>query len=144
MKQLFRTSVNQKAADIWLLLFRVCIASFMLTHGVQKLTNLFSGEEIQFINFLGIGQTASFALSTFAEFFCSVLILIGLATRFAAIPQIINMTVAVLMAHSHDPFKIKELALIYLLVFITILIFGGGKYSIDYLLFRKGKNEHSS
>jgi len=53
------------------------------------------------------------------------------------------MTVAILVAHSHDPFKIKELALIYLLIFITFLIFGAGKYSLDYLLFRGNKNKGS-
>jgi putative oxidoreductase len=143
MKKLFRTSQDQTAVDIWLLVFRVCIACFMLTHGVQKLNHLFSGDEIKFLNFLGIGSTASFALSTFAEFLCSIFVLIGFATRFAAIPLIINMSVAVLMAHSQDPFKIKELALIYLLIFITFLIFGGGKYSIDHFLFRGNKKTGS-
>jgi putative oxidoreductase len=141
MKKLFSTLQNQQAFNIWLLLFRICIAAFMLTHGITKLSHLFSGEEIKFVNFLGIGPTASFALSTFAEFLCSLFLLFGFATRLACIPLIINMAVAVLMAHANDPFKVKELALMYLIIFITFLVLGGGRYSVDHYLFKGNRGQ---
>jgi putative oxidoreductase len=136
MKYLFQTSLNQKYADVGLLILRLCIASFMLSHGIPKFLKLISGEEIQFIDFLGIGQTASMVLSVFAEFFCSSLILIGFVTRFAAFSLIINMSVAVIIAHAQDPFQKKELALLYLVVYITILFIGAGKYSIDHSIYK--------
>jgi putative oxidoreductase len=35
------------------------------------------------------------------------------------------------MVHAADPFARKELALMYLLAYITILVAGPGKYSVD-------------
>jgi putative oxidoreductase len=136
MKHLFQTALSQKSSDVWLLILRVCIASMMLSHGIPKFLKLISGEEIQFIDLLGIGQTASMILSVFAEFFCSFLILFGIVTRFAAFSLIINMSVAVFVAHAQDSFQKKELALLYLIVYITFLILGAGKYSIDHFIYK--------
>jgi len=65
-----------------------------------------------------------------------VLLIFGLATRFAAIPLLINMLVAVLIIHSADAFKIKELAVFYLVVYAAIALAGAGKYSIDNFAYR--------
>jgi putative oxidoreductase len=82
----------------------------------------------------------SLTLSVFAEVICAVLLVLGLATRLAAIPLIINMAVAYFIVHAQDPFQVKELALVFLLIFTILLITGSGKYALDhYLLKRKKK-----
>ncbi|WP_224995825.1 DoxX family protein [Cesiribacter sp. SM1] len=131
MKQLFSTSYNRSLADIWLLLLRLCVAGFMLTHGIPKLQKLLAGGEIQFGDPIGIGVTASFILIIFAEVVCSVLIALGLATRFASLSLAIAMSVAAFVQHADDPFSRKEPALLYLLIYITLLVFGAGRYSLD-------------
>jgi putative oxidoreductase len=131
MKQLFSTSYNRSLADVWLLLLRVCVAGFMLTHGIPKLQKLLAGGEIQFGDPLGIGVTASFILIIFAEVVCSALILLGLGTRFASFALAISMAVAAFVQHGNDPFSRKEPALLYLLIYITLLVFGPGRYSLD-------------
>lgn len=131
---LFSTNFSQKTLDFWLLFLRLCAAGFMLTHGLPKLMKLFSGNEIQFLDIMGIGATGSLALAVFSEFFCSLLLAVGLATRFAAFALICTMLVAAFIAHGSDPFGKKELALLYLLIYITILVTGSGKYSVDYYL----------
>ena len=137
MKKIFSTSINDKYAHITLLVVRVLVGTFMLTHGVPKFMRLFSGEEIQFADPFGLGPGISLFLSMLAEFFCSIFIILGLGTRLAAIPLIINMLVVVFYAHSADPFGKKELPLLYLLFFITFLVLGSGKYSVDSLLSNK-------
>lgn len=117
--------------NYWLLGLRLITSAFMLTHGWPKFQQLISGEEITFGDPLGIGSTASLVLAVFAEFICSTLIAIGFRTRLAAIPLTITMLVAAFIAHGDDPFGRKEKALLYLLIYITLLVFGGGKYSID-------------
>ena len=52
-------------------------------------------------------------------------------------PLIITMAVAAFMIHGNAPFVKKEMALLYLLLFITILVFGGGKYAAGKYLGRK-------
>ncbi len=138
MKRTFSTNVNSNAVNLCLLILRAAVSLFMLTHGFSKLQMLMSGD-IKFADPFGIGATPSLVLSVFAEFVCSVLLILGLATRLASIPLIINMLVAVLYAHSADPFGKKELPLMYLLVFLTLLILGAGRYSIDHLMGGKSK-----
>ena len=131
--------MNRTLLDFTLLLIRVGVAAFMLTHGYPKLTKLLSGGEIQFADPFGAGITLSLALVVFAEFFCSVLIGIGFATRFAVVPLIVTMSTAAFVAHSSDPFARKELALLYLLIYFFLLVTGSGKFSVDYFLSRRSR-----
>jgi putative oxidoreductase len=57
----------------------------------------------------------------------------------ATIPLIITMSVAAFVAHGADPFGKKELALLYLVIYLFLLFAGSGKFSIDYLISRKSK-----
>lgn len=117
-----------------LLVFRVVIAIFTLTHGVPKLQRLLSGEEIQFADPYGLGMTTSFVLVIFAEFLCSILVILGLATRLAVIPLMITMATAVIFAHADDPWGVKEKPLLFLMCFALLLVFGSGRYSVDRVL----------
>ncbi len=100
-------------------------------HGISKLERLFGEAEISFRDPFGIGPVASLALVTFAEVICSVLVALGLFTRYALIPLIIAMAVALFIAHGSDPFSRQEKALLYLLTFISLYIAGPGWYSLD-------------
>lgn len=125
--------------DFALLLLRIAIAVFMLTHGVPKLARLFSGEPVEFASVFGMSESLSLVLAVFAEFLCSILILIGLGTRFATVPLIITMAVAGFHVHSGDPFSNREMALLYLVVFIFLLITGAGKFSLDHMIAKRSK-----
>lgn len=136
-KRVFSTGTSDWKLDLGILIIRVAIGAFMLTHGYPKLMRLFSGEEIRFADPFGLGPVPSLALAVFAEFFCSIFIAIGLGTRLASIPLIITMAVAAFVAHAGDPFGQKETALLYLLFYILLLITGSRRYSVDRLLFGK-------
>jgi len=137
MKRIFNTSSNQTVVNTALLILRIGIACFMLTHGWPKLMKLLAGGEIQFLDPFGLGATASFVLAIFAEVLCSFLLLFGLATRWATIPLIITMLVAIFVAHAADGFQKQELPGHYVLVYLFLLLVGPGKYSLDYLIGRK-------
>ncbi len=113
----------------------------MLTHGIPKLQYLLAGK-ISFGDPIGIGSTPSFVLVVFAEVVCSILLMLGLATRFASIVLIINMGVAAFVALGNQPIGKKELPLLYLVLLIGIFIIGGGKYAVDSLLHRKGRSRY--
>lgn len=137
MNKLFSTTINKQQLDIILLMLRVAVGAFMLTHGIGKFENLFSGDEIKFGDPIGLGTTTSLALTVFAEFFCSILIILGLATRLAVIPLIITMVTAAFVIHATHGFAKQEMALLYLIVYATLFVTGSGKYSLDWLLSRK-------
>src|SRR3954452_20332030 len=117
----FSTRVSSGGVNAWLLLARLSVGIFMLTHGIPKLQNVFAGN-MKFADPIGIGSTPSLILVVFAEAICSILLILGLATRFASVALIINMSVAAFIVHGNDPFGKKELALLYLVSYLGFLI----------------------
>lgn len=103
--------------------------TMLIFHGYPKLIN-FSAYATSFPDPLGVGSATSLALVIFAEFFCSILIILGAATRLACIPLIFTMMIAFFVIHGSDPFSVKELAFLYLLTFIAIFISGSGSFSL--------------
>jgi putative oxidoreductase len=116
--------------DLGLLILRFFSFAFMLSHGWPKFQKLVVGN-FQFGDPLGVGVEISLVLAVFAEFFCSLLIMIGFLTRPALMLSAITMAVAAFVAHDGDPFKQKELALLYLVVSVALIFTGPGKYAID-------------
>ena len=137
MNRLFNTNYHHQVLDFALLLLRVGIGCFMLTHGLAKVSSAMTSPEIQFADPIGIGMETSFFLAVFAEVVCAILLIFGFLTRFAVIPLMITMAVALLVVHGADVFQKKELAAVYLLVFTFILFSGPGRYSIDRLISKK-------
>jgi len=119
--------------SIGLLILRVSLGLTMaFGHGWDKLTNL-SQVAQQFPDPFGIGSGLSLGLVVFAEFFCSLALALGVATRAAVIPLIITMVTAAFMIHADDPFATREKALLYLVPYMAILIAGPGRYALDTL-----------
>lgn len=137
LKRLLSTKLNEYVSpDVAVLLLRIGAGALIMTHGIPKLMRILDGN-FNFGDPLGLGPTLSLILVTFAEAFCAILVLLGLFTRVALIPLIINMTVIVFVAHADDPFGRKELPLLFLINFIVLFFTGPGKYSLDKKLFGK-------
>ncbi len=134
IKKLFSVNAAPVSTDVALLLVRVGFGVLMLTHGIPKLGMLFSGEPIQFLPLFGLSTGVSLALATAAEFGGSILLILGLGTRLAAIPMAFTMFIAAFVAHANDPLAVKELALLYLVAFVALLFAGSGRYSLDKLI----------
>jgi len=137
MKRIFNTNYNHQSLDLGLLIFRVGFAAIMLTHGWSKLSVVLSGAEVQFADPIGLGMVTSFYLAIFAEFFCAILVVLGLFTRLALLPLIITMAVVVFVVHGADPFSKQEPGLMFLLAFVFLLFSGPGRFSIDSIIARK-------
>ena len=127
---------KETATDIGALIMRVGFGTWMLIgHGIPKLQKFMAGPPFQFGDPLGLGVTASFYLIFFAEFFCSILLILGLLTRLAVIPLFIGMLVVVTLVKWGQGFGEMEMALLYLTSFLAIFMLGPGKYSLDQLIF---------
>jgi putative oxidoreductase len=122
--------------DIGLLFIRVALGLLMLTHGLPKFAKFFTEEPIAFVSVFGMSQSLSLTLAVTAEVFCSILVILGLGTRLAAVPVASTMAVAAFNVHFADPFATKEMAVLYLVGFVFIAIVGAGKYSVDYFLIK--------
>lgn len=137
-----------KTKDIPTLLCRLALGLIFLSEGIQKYL---------LPDIVGTGRFAKIGFSHPAfwayfvgafEIVCGILILIGLLTRLAAIPLLIDMIVAFIttkypllidkgfwaMAHDYRTDFAMTLLLIYL------LIYGGGKNSMDYKIQQESKS----
>lgn len=131
------TKSNPLLVDIVLLIIRIFVGFAMLSHGFPKLQILFSGEEIKFYEFLWMGPKSSLVLAVFAEFVCSIFIILGLFARFAVFFLVIAMAVAGLFVHSEDLFEQREKSLLYLSIYLMLFAYGPGRYSIDQMISKR-------
>lgn len=133
LAKFLRLDFLPRSPDGALLMLRIWIGLSMLSlHGWGKLTG-FSEKSGKFMSVFGLGPKASMALAVFGEFFCSILLVLGLFTRFAALSGAITMTVAFTLAHKgalKGPGN-GELAFIYLAAYLTLFLAGGGRFSCD-------------
>ena len=76
-----------------------------------------------------------------AELVVPVLLVLGLLTRLGALALMILTAVAWYAVHAGNGYNVCDngykMAFIYLLLLLPLLLQGAGKYSLDYLLFRK-------
>lgn len=120
--------------DIILLIVRLFIGFAMLSHGFPKLQMLLEGGNIQFFDFLGLGPKISLGLTVFAEFVCSIFLILGLFTRIAVSFLIFTMIIAGFVVHGSDVFEKREMSLLYLSIYMLILALGAGQFSVDYMI----------
>lgn len=139
MKKFF-LSVNKGTvqASMAALVLRVGFGILMIpNHGYVKLVE-FNERKDQFMSFMGLGGTISLSLAIFAEFFCSILLIFGLFTRLATVPLLFNMLV-IFSVHDWVLLGKYELATAIFIGYLALFFLGPGRYSIDYLLFKRGR-----
>lgn len=126
---------SQIALTAGLLFLRIATGGMMLfAHGIGKLMHF--QEKVQvFPDPIGLGSAASLSLAVFAEVFCSIAVMLGIATRLTAVPLVITMFVAAFIVHADDPWHKTEFALLYLVPFLTLVFTGAGRWSLDAILF---------
>jgi len=128
------TKYSHAAFSFATLLLRLGLGIVMLgAHGYDKLQH-FAKYAGAFSDPFHLGSRISLSLDIFAEFFCSCLIILGLFTRLACIPLIIDMSVALFYVHNGDVFGMGERAILFLTGYFVLLFLGPGKASVDGLI----------
>lgn len=134
MRKLFSTKYSAGAFSFAIFILRLAFGgSIAVNHGYDKLIH-FSEKSSTFSDPLHIGHATSLGLVVFAEFFCGILILIGLLTRLACIPLILSMSVIVFYLNHGQVVGHNEGATLFLAGFLTILFTGPGNISLDKLI----------
>jgi putative oxidoreductase len=141
-----------------LLILRLGIGGYLLTHGLGKVRMLFAGNFEQMGDPIGLGPVLSLILVTMAEFLGALLVMLGLGTRLAAALAVVSMSVAAFAAHGGDPWTMeqgyklfmsgqskswasKEPALLYLIPFLALIFTGAGKFSLDRLIWPRRREQ---
>lgn len=125
--------------DFSLLILRLVFGGLMfINHGLPKFDKL-DKTPIRFPDPLGVGSEISLYLTLFSEGLCSVLLVLGLFSRWVSLPLLFTMGIAAFYIHLSDPLDSKEASLTYLAAYLIILAFGPGKFSLDKLIRPRAK-----
>ena len=148
--------------SVGLLVLRLGIGGYMASHGWGKVQMIRTGATDMWHDPIGVGKMPSLYMATFGEFVCAILVMIGLATRPAALAVVVTMSVAAFVVHRNDPWSMetaakaffagktqfpvsKEMALLYLVPFLALVFTGPGRVSLDALLLgRRGRGAASA
>jgi putative oxidoreductase len=139
LKRLVRLDFFPASTDCSLLLLRAWLGlSMFLIHGYGKIMN-FTGTVEFFRDKQDIPPILGVA-AVLTETVASALLVIGLATRWAALAGVVAMSVAFFKVHDMvltqgNPSS-GELAFIYLGGYLAIFIAGPGRWSVDAKLVR--------
>jgi len=121
------------------LLMRVFVGGFFFETGLSKVQNLDAMTQ-RFIEW-GIPAPAfNAALSGYTELIGGALVVLGLMTRLASVPMVINMVVAVVTVKAKELSSITDFLELdeplYALAFLWLAFAGPGRASLDKLLLR--------
>lgn len=125
-----------------LLILRLAVGWMMLiAHGLPKYQSFAEKADV-FPDPLGMGSKLSLMSAIGNEIGFSLLLILGLLTRVASTGLAFTMGVAAFVVHASDPWAKKELAVLYLIAYVTLILTGPGQFSVDHALFgRKKKNK---
>ena len=125
-----------KLRDIPLLLFRMILALGFYEPAMMKVKNL-SGVAEWFGSMNYPLPMISASLSMVTEVSGIILLVLGLGTRLISIPMMFIMVIATLTVHLPNGFPAGdngfEIPLYYFVMLFALVIYGGGKYSLDHV-----------
>ena len=129
-----RTFAGKDCSEITLNALRIMTGFLMMPHGAQKLFGALGGEAVPLASLSGVAGVL--------EFFGGLAILVGFYTRPVAFVLSGLMAAAYWMAHGTKAFwpilNQGELAALYCFVFLYLAARGGGDWSIDGCMGKKG------
>jgi putative oxidoreductase len=128
------------------LLVRLFVGYFFFETGWGKAQNLDAMTE----RFVGWGiplPSVSVVLSVYTELIGGALLVVGLGTRLASVPLLINMLVAILTVNIKNVTGLDDFVELdtplYALFFLWLLFSGPGWVSLDHLLWKRWRHHRS-
>ncbi|WP_310397918.1 DoxX family protein [Hymenobacter sp.] len=117
--------------DWGLLVFRVLFGLALLrVHGWEKMANY--AEEVQSIpDPFGLGGPANMAFAIASDVLGAALVVLGLATRPAALLILGTTLVGLLLVHLADDWHGRDVPLVYSIMALAVLVLGPGRHSLD-------------
>ena len=139
MKQLLEILLEYRYADRAILFLRLFAGVLIALHIIDKL---------QTYNFVLTGYPAllfgsswaTFVIFTFLEALFAVMLILGYGTRFAAFVMALGMFVEIFVIFPSLGWLGVERQVLYIGIYTTLVLSGGGRYALESHLDRKRKN----
>lgn len=132
------SNASERARAFGLLLLRGYVgAVVLLAHGLPKLAELVQGQRhfVELVAGLGFPAPTLFAwLATGAQLAGGAALIVGAATRVAALLVAFTISVGAVGVHLREGFSALELGFAYLAMLATVTLLGPGELSLDRLI----------
>lgn len=151
-KFFFDCGTRDATAALGFLVLRMLVGLMMLIgHGIPKIENYAVYQKAFYVPDIFplslMSHSTSLIACIAAEAAASILIILGFATRPAAFLLGFSMVVAAFGAHGSAPWfqagatpmATKELALMYLIPILAIILAGAGAYSLDAAIYKDSR-----
>ena len=143
MKQLLEIVREYRFMDRSILFLRLFVGVLIALHIIDKL---------QSYNFVLTGYPAllfesswaTFVIFTFLEAMFAVMLILGYATRFAAFIMALGMFVEIFIVYPSLGWLGVERQILYIGIYATLVLSGGGRYALESHFDRKRKGATSS
>jgi len=121
-----------KGEEYWYTVFRVIIGIVFLLHGLSKF-GVFGKASSSIMSLMGVAGII--------EITGGILIALGLLTRLVALIGAIEMITAWFIVHAphgwNPLLNYGEAAVLFFVIFLVLLVHGGGKYTIEHTIRKK-------
>jgi putative oxidoreductase len=132
------------SADKATLFLRIFIGILLFTQAITKSQDYLWLEEF-YPSILGLEPATVLSMVGVIEAIAGVMLTIGLLTRYCAALMAIMMFAAAFLFFPHQGFAEGELKFVYTGIYLSLVISGGGRYSLDTIIFSlKGKSRVES
>jgi uncharacterized membrane protein YphA (DoxX/SURF4 family) len=126
----------------WVVVIRILIGIIMAKHGSEMFDAENMKGNIAFLTDVGLPLPEFMAhLAKSSELAGGICLSLGLLTRLVCIPMTITMSVVVFIYLDGTIFGDAQLPFLLMLFCLIFFIYGGGKISLDYLLYTRTTQE---
>ncbi|MBK0368325.1 DoxX family protein [Flavobacterium agrisoli] len=123
--------------NIALLFFRVVLSlELIIVHGFKKLG---IGVPIAEVvpNPLSLPEVLNQSFATAANIVFPFFIMLGVLTRLSTLPILAVTLTGYFVLHAQDNLLIRDVPFMYSIAYLFILLVGPGKFSVDFLIYKK-------
>jgi putative oxidoreductase len=137
LKKFFTTQV---IFENWLIVIRAFIGLMIAVYGLETFNPEKMKGNVAWLTDIHFPVPIFMAyLGKITELAGGILLIAGLCTRFVSIALVINMSVIIIFMGNYKIFGDAQLPFLFLLFFLSFILYGGGKWSLDNLLFNQKK-----
>ncbi len=123
----------------WAILYiRILLGGALLLHNVIKMQD-YNIVIDAYREMWGVGGATWYIAFSFVEVVCAFLLIIGRWVRSAAVVLILGTLAGMIIYFGGNSALIVELNAIYILLYLLLVISGGGYYSLDSVNWRRDK-----
>lgn len=135
-----RLLTTEPIFENWLVMIRIIVGIFMAVYGLEiSDTEKMKGNVAWLTDIHFFAPVFMAYLGKATELVGGILLAAGLCTRLVSIPLIIDMSIVIIFMDNGKVFGDGQLPFLFLLFFLSFIIYGGGRWSFDNLLFNRKK-----